>query len=444
MLSVGAERPSLSIEKQRNLHSTSCNSFYECEAVTEGAKIRSFCNHRRRTDVPRKSMSPVRILIFLSVIVSITYGSHYYLWARLIRDAVLPSPWLRIATIILVLLAASVPTTMILSRMVPRDSIKPLSWLAFVWMGTLFLLFVSTLSVDLVRKVVSFIPSGPLADPTRRLFFARGAAAVASITGLALSGYALFSAWRGAQVKSVSVKLDKLHPDMTGYKIVQLTDVHIGPTLDKEFLRGIVAKVNAQDPDMVVITGDLVDGAVGALAEHVRPLQDLRSRDGVYFVTGNHEYYSGADEWIAFLTSINIRVLRNERVSIRGANGFDIAGVDDSSAHQFGNGHGADYHRALSGRDENRPVILLAHQPRQIVGAEPFRPDLMLSGHTHGGQIAPINFLVKLQQPYVAGLYQHGTTQVYVSRGTGYWGPPMRLGAPAEISKIVLHPNRVS
>jgi predicted MPP superfamily phosphohydrolase len=384
-------------------------------------------------------MSPVRIVIFLSLITSLTYGTHYYLWARLIRDAVLPSPWLRIATIVLVLLAASVPTTMILSRMLPRDSIKPLSWLAFVWMGALFLLFLSTATVDALHKIVSLVASGPLADPARRLLFARGAAVLATAAGAALSGFAFWSAWRGAQVKRVRVKLAKLHPSLAGYKIVQLTDVHIGPTLDREFLSKIVDKVNAQSPDMVVITGDLVDGSVRALAEHVRPLKDLRAKDGVFFVTGNHEYYSGADEWIAYLRTLNVRVLRNERVAIGGDNGFDLAGVDDSSAHQFGGDHGADYHRALSGRDTSRPVVLLAHQPRQVLGAEPFAPDLMLSGHTHGGQIAPINFLVKLQQPYVAGLYDHGSTQVYVSCGTGYWGPPMRLGAPAEISHIELH-----
>ncbi len=383
-------------------------------------------------------MSPLRIVIFLSVISSLTYGTHYYLWARLIRDAVLPSPWLRIATILLVLLAASIPTAMILSRMLPRDEIKPLSWLAFVWMGALFMLLLSTGAVNTLSTLFSFIPSSPLADPTRRLFFARGAAVVSTIAGVALSGYGLWSAWRGAHVKSVAIKLAKLNPALAGYKIIQLTDVHIGPTLDKEFLNKIVSMVNAQDPDMVVITGDLVDGAVGALAEHVRPLQNLRSRDGVYFVTGNHEYYSGADEWIAFLATLNIRVLRNERVRIRGDQGFDLAGVDDATAHQFGRGHGADYEKALSGRDDSRPVILLAHQPRQVIGAEPYRPDLLLSGHTHGGQIAPINFLVKLQQPYVAGLHQHGPTQVYVSCGTGYWGPPMRIGARAEITKIEL------
>jgi predicted MPP superfamily phosphohydrolase len=193
-------------------------------------------------------------------------------------------------------------------------------------------------------------------------------------------------------------------------------------------------------PDLVVITGDLVDGSVGELRDHVEPLRRLSSRHGVYFVTGNHEYYSGADAWIAELPRLGVRVLRNERVSI-GQNGasFDLAGVDDASAHGFGKGHGANYARALGGLDPEREVVLLAHQPKQIMHAAPFGIGLMLSGHTHGGQIWPFGALVRLTEPYVAGLFRHDPkTQIYVSRGAGFWGPPMRLWEPAEITKIVL------
>jgi predicted MPP superfamily phosphohydrolase len=189
---------------------------------------------------------------------------------------------------------------------------------------------------------------------------------------------------------------------------------------------------------MVVITGDLVDGSVAELEPHVEPLKRLRAKDGVYFVTGNHEYYSGANAWIAHLESLGIRVLRNERVPIRGEHGFDLAGVDDWTAHQFGGEHGMNLEKALSGRDPDRAVVLLAHQPKAIVEAGARGVDLQLSGHTHGGQLFPFNFLVGLQQPYVAGLHDHGATKIYVSRGTGYWGPPMRVGAPAEITRIEL------
>jgi predicted MPP superfamily phosphohydrolase len=187
---------------------------------------------------------------------------------------------------------------------------------------------------------------------------------------------------------------------------------------------------------MVCITGDLVDGSVGELGHLVAPLADLRAKDGVFFVTGNHEYYSGADAWIAHVRKLGVRVLRNERVPIRGEQGFDLAGIDDATAHHFG--HGADLRGALRGRDPSRAVVLLAHQPKAIAEAADLGVDLQLSGHTHGGQLFPFNYLVKLQQPYVDGLHARAKTQIYVSRGTGWWGPPMRVMAPAEITRLTL------
>jgi predicted MPP superfamily phosphohydrolase len=187
-----------------------------------------------------------------------------------------------------------------------------------------------------------------------------------------------------------------------------------------------------------VITGDLVDGSVEQLGALTAPLKELHAKDGVFFVTGNHEYYSGVDEWLAYLGELGIRVLRNERVPV---GPIDLAGVDDWSARSFGHGHGADLSKALAGRDKERPVVLLAHQPQAIVEAEQHGVDLQLSGHTHGGQMFPWVYAVKLVTPYVAGLYQHKTSALYVSRGTGYWGPPVRVGAPAEITHLTLVPT---
>jgi predicted MPP superfamily phosphohydrolase len=218
---------------------------------------------------------------------------------------------------------------------------------------------------------------------------------------------------------------------------VQITDIHVGPTIGGAFMEELVAKVNALRPDVVAITGDLVDGSVSQLGDFVRPLGKLQAKDGVYFVTGNHEYYSGVDEWTAFVESLGIKVLANERVRVRGDDaGFDLAGVHDWSAGQFG--AGPDLKRATTGRDETRALVLLAHQPRQVLEAAKLGVDLQISGHTHGGQLWPWTYAVKLQQPYVAGLHAHGSAQIYVSSGTGYWGPPMRLFVPAEITCIEL------
>jgi predicted MPP superfamily phosphohydrolase len=273
-------------------------------------------------------------------------------------------------------------------------------------------------------------------DPERRSFVFR----VTAVAVLALAGGTAAVATREGlarvAVKRVRVPLPGIDARASGYTLVQLTDIHIGPTIGHDFLADVVARVNALEPGAVVITGDLVDGSVEELRAHVAPLADLKAKDGVYFVTGNHEYYSGVDEWIAHLRGLGIVVLRNERKSL--SCGVDLAGVDDASAGRFGGGHGCDVARALSGRDPERPTILLAHQPKTVLDAHKHGVALQLSGHTHGGQIFPFNYLVALQQPYNAGLYDHQGTNLYVSCGTGYWGPPMRLAAPAEITEIVL------
>jgi predicted MPP superfamily phosphohydrolase len=255
------------------------------------------------------------------------------------------------------------------------------------------------------------------------------------VASLVLAASGVWSARRPAAVKRVRVPLTKLRRELDGYIIAQISDVHVGPTIGRTFVEDLVRRMNAMGADMIAITGDLVDGSVAELGPIVAPLAGLVAKDGVFFVTGNHEYYSGAREWCSFLESIGIRVLRNQRAALR--EGLLVIGVDDWSARRFGE-RGADLRRALEGRDESSAVVLLAHQPKAVVEAEELGVDLQLSGHTHGGQLVPWNFLVKLQQPYVSGLHAHGRTLIYVSNGTGYWGPPMRVGAPAEITRIEL------
>ena len=237
-------------------------------------------------------------------------------------------------------------------------------------------------------------------------------------------------------MRRVRIPLAKLPKSASGYVIVQLSDVHVGPTLGREFVESIVRETNALAPDLIVITGDLVDGSVDQLREHVAALRDLKARDGVFFVTGNHEYYSGADAWIAHLGTLGVRVLRNERVDVRGL--FDLAGVDDASSAGALPHHGQDVAKAAQGRDPSRALVLLAHQPKALKDALAAQVDLQLSGHVHGGQLVPFNWLVRLQQPLVAGLYLVEKTYVYVSTGTGYWGPPMRVGSGSELTRIEL------
>ncbi len=392
-----------------------------------------------------------RFLTFIVVALCLLAGIHYYLWARLIRDPEVAAPWKTIATGFLVLLAASIPAALVLGRGHPGIR-QALGWPAYIWMGVMFLSFVSLLSTDIARLLMALgrrIVGATAIDPdlpARRIFLARG---IASSVALAVSGStlaAIHSARGPIGVHSVRVRLDRLPRAQDGFRIAQITDVHVGATIGRAFIEDIVRRTNALGPDLVAITGDLVDGSVSELGHLVEPLANLRAGHGVFFVTGNHEYFSDPVSWLNELPRLGIRVLRNERISIgNGTSSFDLAGIDDRSAVHYG---GLDTRQALTqalaGRDPRRELVLLAHQPRMLFDADPFNVGLQLSGHTHGGQVWPFGYLVKLQQPFIAGLHRRGDSQIYVSRGTGYWGPPMRLGAPPEITEIHLESGRAT
>lgn len=344
-------------------------------------------------------------------------------------------------------LALSVVASMILGR--GHGPIRrAFAWPGYVWLGAMFLFLVALAATDLLRLFAGLARrgfGGGASPPERRRFLARSLAAAVTSAVAAASAVAVRAARREPPVRPLTIRLDRLPPELHGFSIVQLTDLHVGPTIGRGFVEDVVARTNALGPDLVAITGDLVDGSVSDLAEAVAPLAQLRAPHGVFFVTGNHEYFSGAQAWVNELTRIGIRVLQNERVTIgNGAAGFDLAGVDDPSAVHYGGLPSREaLARALSGRDPARELVLLAHQPRSALDAVPFGVGLQLSGHTHGGQLWPFGLVVRLQQPFVAGLHRHHGAQVYVSRGTGYWGPPMRLAEPSEITHLRLESPRI-
>jgi predicted MPP superfamily phosphohydrolase len=390
-------------------------------------------------------MSLGRILIFFGVISALTVGTHYYLWTRLVRDPMWPSPWRQVATVSLLVLALSIPASMMAWRTLPRSVAIPVSWVGYVWMGSMFLLLVLLWGGELARWSWVKYASLTAVNGGRREFLAQLLASGAGVFGLALSGWGVWSAIRPVEVKHLTVHLKKLPESLRKLRVVQLTDMHVGLTIGRDFVEDIVRKVNALEPDIVAITGDLIDGSVEDLGHAVAPLGEIRAGLGTYFVTGNHEYYSGADSWLGFLGGLGIRVLRNEHVELaKNGDTIHIAGVDDWTAHQFGNGHGADMARAMQGRDTSKPVVLLAHQPVHFEEACEHGVDLQISGHTHGGQIFPFGLLTRLVQPFLSGLHRRGDSQIYVSSGTGYWGPPMRIAAPAEITLIELDRDTVA
>jgi predicted MPP superfamily phosphohydrolase len=384
---------------------------------------------------------------FLAVALSILGGMHLYFWVRLVRDPALGEPWRRLATVALVLLAVSFPIAMLTLRRAPEPLSRIVPAVGFGWLGVAFLLLVTLVAIDAVRvlawlaevagEALRRTPDAP-ADPQRRTFVAQAVAGAAVTVTAGVSVFAVRRAGGPADTDEVPVAIERLPRALSGYTIAQITDLHVGPTIRAKEVRRVVEQTNGLRPDLVAITGDLVDGGVRELGEIISELAKLRARHGAFFVTGNHEYYSGAGDWITFLNGLGIRVLRNERVTVGDAGAsIDLAGVDDYM-------HGYDLDRAVAGRDPDRALVLLAHQPRGVDTAVRAGADLQLSGHTHGGQIVPFNLLVAATQPYVRGLHRHvegdRAGHIYVSRGTGYWGPPMRLGSPPEIAKIVLTP----
>ena len=271
------------------------------------------------------------------------------------------------------------------------------------------------------------------AGPTRRLFVSRVVAGAAAAAAVGTVGYGTYGVLRGPKVKRVTVPLAKLPRAAHGYRIAVVSDVHLGPVLGRGFAQKVVDTINATQPDLIAVVGDLVDGSVKDLGPAAAPLAQLRARHGSYFVTGNHEYFSGAEQWVEEVRRLGITPLENAR---REMPYFDLAGVNDVAGED--EGQGPDFAKALGDRDTARACVLLAHQPVQIQDAVEHGVDLQLSGHTHGGQLWPGNLIASGANPTLAGLDRYGDTQLYVSRGAGAWGPPTRVGAPSDLTLIEL------
>ncbi|GIH93035.1 membrane protein [Planobispora siamensis] len=432
---------------------------------------------------------------FVALVFSVAVLIHYYLWRRLVRATTVPGRTRRVLTWVLIGLGAFVPVTLIGSR---TEWGHFLAWPGFFWIALMFYLLVFLVVLEIPRALAllalrrserrraagavstadrpgtvpvataALTATGPApastapaaseggedeqADPPsptepevapeaigRRLFIARTAAAVAGAGALVTVGAGVRTALGDPVIESVKVTLPRLDPRLSGLRFAVVSDIHLGPLTGIRHSERIVRMINALQADVVAVVGDLVDGTVAELGSLARPLGDLESRYGAYFVTGNHEYYTanGPEEWIEELRELGIRPLRNERVEIAHAGAvLDLAGVNDVTGATVDDG--PDFERALGGRDRSRSTVLLAHQPVQAREAAGYGVDLQLSGHTHGGQMVPFNLVVPIQQPVVSGLGEVDGTQVYVTRGAGFWGPPVRVGASPEITLLEL------
>ena len=362
---------------------------------------------------------------------------HAYVGWRLAPG--LDSPAGAIALVVLLLVSAlTLPYGLGARRGGAGRGAVALAWIGLVCMGLFSSLFVLTAARDagllLATGAAALWPAA--LSPTSLVTPSARAVAIAAVL-VTLWGFA--NARRVARVVRVDVPIARLPAALDGFTIAQVSDVHVGPTIKRPYVEAIVDAVNRLDVDLVAVTGDLVDGSVRDLADHVAPLAGLRSKEGVFFVTGNHEYYSGAPAWVRELRRLGLTVLLNQHAVVRrGDAELVVAGVTDFSAGHFEGAEASDPVAALAGSPAGAVRVLLAHQPRSAAAAEAAGFDLQLSGHTHGGQFLPWNFLVRLQQPFTAGLHRWRGMWVYTSRGTGYWGPPKRFGAPSEITLLRL------
>ncbi|HEY7597906.1 MAG TPA: metallophosphoesterase [Actinophytocola sp.] len=379
---------------------------------------------------------------------------HWYLWKRLVKDTTRPGRVRRVATVATVVLALLVIATLTLGREVDPDAGQWFAWPGYVWFALLFYLFLITLLLELPRLALrgwvrrrpleataatsTEPPSAPaVADPGRRLFLARGVGLVAGVASASLVGTGMVTALGTPDLLRVRVPLRRLDPSLAGFRIAVVSDLHLSALLRRSHTERIVSMINESAPDLVAIVGDLADGTVADLGDAAAPLADLAPREGSFFVTGNHEYFVDPDGWVRELARLGVHTLRNERTTItRGGASFDLAGVTDVNGRSHDDA--PDFDRALAGRAAESPVVLLAHQPVQVSEAAERGVDLQLSGHTHGGQMYPFHYVVAAAQPSLAGLSKVDDTWLYVTRGAGFWGPPVRIGASPDITLIEL------
>ena len=366
---------------------------------------------------------------------------HGYVGLRLI-PSLAGGPWAGPALgVLLATSALLLPLSLVGGKLRWPGARTALAWTGMLAMGWFSSLFVLTVLRDVLLlalaalvALVARLPGVLAPEWITQITQATAWAVLAAAATVTVLG--AWNARRTAAVVRVDVPVTDLPEALHGFTIVQISDIHVGPTIRGEYVQAIVDRVNRLEADMVAVTGDLVDGSVGELAGNVAPLAALRSRHGTFFVTGNHEYYSGADAWITELQRLNVRVLLNEHVVLRhGGSDVVVAGVTDHSAHHFDIAHRSDPAASVHGAPLGAALrLLLAHQPRSATAALGLGFHLQLSGHTHGGQFWPWNHFVRLQQPFTAGLHRLQDLWIYTSRGTGYWGPPKRFGAPSEIT----------
>ncbi|MFD3745368.1 metallophosphoesterase [Nocardia sp. NPDC058633] len=377
-------------------------------------------------------MSSAVVLIVIVLVLAVMLAVPW--WVLVAGPTGRSGSWFRVGTAACVLGGVGLPIALFLGHGPPQ--FDPAAIVGDVALGVLWVVFTWSVIGLVVRGALSV-------GRVRGARVTQGIALGVVVVSVVLSGYGLYEARRVPQVRTVDVAIPGLAEGLDGLRVVVLTDTHFA-ALDRErWSRQVVDEVNAQRPDIVGLAGDLVDGSVDKRRDQVAPLAGVEAPLGRFYITGNHEYLDDAQSWIDYMASIGWQPLHNAHRTVdRDGDRLVVAGIDDPAGTDVA-GHGPDLPAALAGTDPQLPVVLLAHQPKQVADSAAAGVELQISGHTHGGQIWPFHYLVRLDQPVVAGLSRHANnTQLYTSRGTGYWGPPLRVFAPSEITVLVLHPDR--
>ncbi len=385
-------------------------------------------------------------IFWIGVLLTLWGGGFYFVSKRLIGTMNWPNAWKTAARLVLLGMIVHSIMTMFLLRYMEKLG-SAWAWVTVVGMGFLSLVFTFLavrdtlwLSAKGIDWLVSLLRSSePVLNASRREFLLQ--ATNLGILGGAsvLTAFGVYNARRSPGIVNLEIPIKNLPDAFIGFRIVQITDIHAGLTVKRDWVETIAKQVMDLTPDLIAFTGDMADGTVPHLREDVAPLAELAAPHGKFFVTGNHEYYSGAEPWVEHARTMGYDVLMNEhRLISRNGSSILLAGVTDYSGGQFLPHHKSDVKKSVDGAPSDTVKILMAHQPRSLFEADAFKFDLVLMGHTHGGQFFPWNLVATLGQPYIKGLHNRNGTWAYVSKGTGYWGPPVRLGARSEISVFTL------
>ena len=382
--------------------------------------------------------------MFLIVVFTILWIIHGYVAWKVIPTLGLSTSH-TIIGYILVFFLSILPILPILLRYSGKETriIDQISLFGYTSLGFFVLSFLILLFKDLFGHAINFagylMQSEDTIDDSKREFLKKSLTVGAiGISGLG-TAYGFYSSRKGPSIISQDIFIESLPDEFENFTIAQISDLHVGPTIKIDYVDDVLTKIGHANPDLIAVTGDLVDGSVKHLSKDLQPFKDMVANHGTFFVTGNHEYYSGVDSWLDETDRLGMTNLINEsRLISKQGRQIAIAGITDFRAHQIKSSHRSNPKKAIESIDQGMTKIMLAHQPNSIHSVHDAGVDLQLSGHTHGGQFWPFNYPTKLANAYLAGHYDHDGTQIYVNRGTGYWGPPLRIGIPAEISLIRL------